>query len=106
DQVVWLDSAEHAWVEEMGGMNLFFVYGAHTPQPRIMTPALTGTLLAGVTRDSILTLAPQLGIDAEEGRISTAHWRDECGSGALTEAFACGTAAVMASVGTVRGVSG
>jgi branched-chain amino acid aminotransferase len=106
DQVVWLDSAEHAWVEEMGGMNLFFVYAPRGAQPRIMTPALTGTLLPGVTRDSLLTLAPQLGIPAEEDRISTSQWRQECASGELTEAFACGTAAVMAPVGTVKGVSG
>jgi branched-chain amino acid aminotransferase len=106
DQVVWLDSVEHAWVEEMGGMNLFFVYGSPGHQPRIMTPALTGTLLPGITRDSLLTLAPTLGIGADQGRISTNQWREECASGALTEAFACGTAAVMAPVGTVRGVSG
>ncbi|WP_030921960.1 branched-chain amino acid aminotransferase [Streptosporangium amethystogenes] len=99
DQVVWLDSGEHQWVEEMGGMNLFFGYGE-----RIMTPSLTGTLLPGVTRDSLLTLAPRLGIEAEEGRISISQWRKECESGVMTEAFACGTAAVMAPVGTVRGV--
>jgi branched-chain amino acid aminotransferase len=103
DQVVWLDSAEHVWVEEMGGMNMFFVYGGPGGAPRVMTPALTGTLLPGVTRDSLLSLAPQLGIAAEEGRISTAQWRADCASGALTEAFACGTAAVMAPIGTVRG---
>ncbi|WP_445069377.1 branched-chain amino acid aminotransferase [Streptomyces sp. SAS_281] len=106
DQVVWLDAVEHTWVEEMGGMNLFFV---HTPPggcPRIMTPELTGTLLPGVTRDSLLKLAPTLGIEAGEGRISTAEWREQCAAGELTEAFACGTAAVMAPVGRVRGVSG
>ncbi len=105
DQVVWLDSVEHTWVEEMGGMNLFFVYAPPGSTPRIMTPALTGTLLPGVTRDSLLTLAPQLGIAAEEGRISTEHWREDCASGRLTEVFACGTAAVMAPVGTVRSVA-
>jgi branched-chain amino acid aminotransferase len=102
DQVVWLDSVEHTWVEEMGGMNLFFVYAPPGSKPRIMTPALTGTLLPGVTRDSLLTLAPQLGIATEEGRISTDQWREDCASGRLTEVFACGTAAVMAPVGTVR----
>ena len=55
DQVVWLDAAEHRWVEEMGGMNLYFVYGSGD-DARIVTPALTGTLLPGVTRDSLLTL--------------------------------------------------
>lgn len=105
DQVVWLDAAERAWVEEMGGMNLFFVYARDGAQPRIMTPALTGTLLPGITRESLLTLAPELGIDASEGRISTTQWREQCASGELTEAFACGTAAVVAPVGTARGVS-
>jgi branched-chain amino acid aminotransferase len=103
DQVVWLDSVEHAWVEEMGGMNMFFVYAPPGAQPRVMTPELTGTLLPGVTRDSLLTLAPELGIAAEEGRISTGQWRADCASGALTEAFACGTAAVVAPIGAVRG---
>jgi branched-chain amino acid aminotransferase len=106
-QVVWLDAAEHVWVEEMGGMNMFFVYG---PGPggraRIITPALTGTLLPGVTRDSLLKLAPRLGIDAEEGRISVGQWRQGCASGELTEVFACGTAAVVAPVGKVRCATG
>jgi branched-chain amino acid aminotransferase len=106
DQVVWLDSVEHTWVEELGGMNMFFVYAPPGAPSRIMTPALTGTLLPGITRDSLLTLAPQLGIETEQGRISTGQWRAECASGALTEVFACGTAAVMAPVGTVRGASG
>lgn len=106
DQVVWLDSGERTWVEEMGGMNLFFVHAPQGARPRVMTPELTGTLLPGVTRDSLLKLAPTLGIDAGEGRISTAQWREQCASGELTETFACGTAAVMAPVGRVRGVSG
>jgi branched-chain amino acid aminotransferase len=105
DQVVWLDSAEHAWVEEMGGMNLFFVYASPGDRPRIMTPALTGTLLPGITRDSLLRLAPELGIGATEGRISTAQWRRDCAAGEITESFACGTAAVIAPVGTVREAS-
>jgi branched-chain amino acid aminotransferase len=105
DQVVWLDAIEHAWVEEMGGMNLFFAYGAGA-EPRITTPALTGTILPGITRDSLLTLAPRLGIAAEEDRLSTGQWRDRCEAGELTEAFACGTAAVIAPVGAVRGSSG
>jgi branched-chain amino acid aminotransferase len=102
DQVVWLDSAEHTWVEEMGGMNLFFGYESS----QIMTPALTGTLLPGVTRDSLLTLAPTLGIEAREGRLSVSEWQAECASGHLTEVFACGTAAVIAPVGTVRSAAG
>ncbi|HCU91908.1 MAG TPA: branched chain amino acid aminotransferase, partial [Actinobacteria bacterium] len=105
DQVVWLDAAERRWVEEMGGMNLFFVYGTG-PDARIMTPALTGTLLPGVTRDALLTLAPTLGIPAAEGRISVSHWREACASGELTEVFACGTAAVITPVGKVRSATG
>jgi branched-chain amino acid aminotransferase len=106
DQVVWLDAAEHSWVEEMGGMNLFFVRSRPGAAPQIMTPELTGTLLPGVTRDSLLQLAPRLGIEAVEDRISVEQWRAECASGDLTEVFACGTAAVIAPVGTVRSATG
>ena len=101
DQVVWLDATEHRWVEEMGGMNLFFVYGSGE-NARVMTPALTGTLLPGITRDTLLKLAPDLGIPAEEGRISTDQWHEDNASGELTEVFACGTAAVITPVGRVR----
>jgi branched-chain amino acid aminotransferase len=105
EQVVWLDAAEHRFVEEMGGMNLFFVYGSGA-DARIMTPALSGSLLAGVTRDSLLTLAPDLGIPAHEGAISVDQWRAGCESGEITEVFACGTAAVITPVGAVRGLGG
>jgi branched-chain amino acid aminotransferase len=105
DQVVWLDAAEHQWIEEMGGMNLFFVYGSGS-SARIMTPSLTGTLLPGITRDSLLRLAPTLGVPAAEGRISVSQWRDGCASGEITEVFACGTAAVVTPVGRVHGASG
>ena len=105
DQVVWLDAAEHRWVEEMGGMNLYFVYGSG-PGARIVTPSLTGTLLPGVTRDSLLTLAGDLGYGAEEGKISTDEWREGCASGAITEVFACGTAAVITPVGAVDSAHG
>ena len=101
DQVVWLDAAERRWVEEMGGMNLFFVYGTG-PEARIMTPALTGTLLPGVTRDSLLTLGRDLGYQAEEGTISADAWRAGSEAGELTEVFACGTAAVITPVGFVK----
>ncbi|SDQ38320.1 branched-chain amino acid aminotransferase [Thermostaphylospora chromogena] len=98
DQVVWLDAHEHRYVEEMGGMNLFFVYG-----DRLLTPALTGTLLPGITRDSLLALARDMGLRAEEGRISIEEWQAGCESGELTEVFACGTAAVVTPVGSVKG---
>jgi branched-chain amino acid aminotransferase len=105
DQVVWLDAAEHRWVEEMGGMNLYFVYGTG-PAARIVTPSLTGTLLPGITRDSLLTLAADLGYTAEEDKISTDEWREGNESGAITEVFACGTAAVITPVGAVDSDNG
>jgi branched-chain amino acid aminotransferase len=105
DQVVWLDAAEHRWVEEMGGMNLYFVYGSGT-SARIVTPALTGTLLPGITRDSLLILAGDLGYTVEEGKISTDEWREGNESGAITEVFACGTAAVITPVGGVASEHG
>jgi branched-chain amino acid aminotransferase len=105
DQVVWLDATEHRWVEEMGGMNLYFVYGSG-PTARIVTPALSGTLLPGITRDSLLTVARDLGYTAEEDKISTDSWRADAASGALTEVFACGTAAVITPVGVVKSSEG
>jgi branched-chain amino acid aminotransferase len=95
DQVVWLDAAGREYVEEMGGMNLFFVYGTGA-QARMMTPAPTGSLLHGITRDSLLKLGPDLGIPTHEGRISVSEWQEACASGEITEVFACGTAAVSA----------
>ncbi|MFF3730621.1 branched-chain amino acid aminotransferase [Streptomyces sp. NPDC002476] len=97
DQVAYLDAVEHKWVEELGGMNLYFVYGN-----KIVTPTLTGSLLAGVTRDSLLTVARDLGYESEEGRVSIGQWREDTEKGTLTEVFACGTAAVITPVGTVK----
>jgi len=102
DQVVWLDAIEHRWVEEMGGMNLYFVRA----DGRLVTPALTGTLLPGVTRDSILTLGRDLGLETEERRISTQEWQEGCADGSITEVFACGTAAVVTPVGEVKHAGG
>ena len=105
DQVVWLDAVERKWVEEMGGMNLYFVKGKGA-DATIFTPKLTGTLLAGITRDSILTLAKDLGYEVEEGMISTEQWRDGVTSGEITEVFACGTAAVVTPIGAVKSAQG
>jgi branched-chain amino acid aminotransferase len=105
EQVVWLDAAEHQWVEELGGMNLFFVYGSGS-SARIMTPALTGSLLEGVTRDSLLILAADLGIPADAGAISVSEWRQGCAEGQITEVFACGTAATITPVGAVKSTKG
>jgi len=107
DQVVWLDAVERRWVEEMGGMNLFFVMSDDQGRPtRLFTPALTGTLLPGVVRDSLLALAPELGLTVEQGRISAEEWRKGCEDGTLTEVFACGTAAVIAPVGHAKSSQG
>ncbi|HEV2780760.1 MAG TPA: branched-chain amino acid aminotransferase [Actinophytocola sp.] len=105
DQVVWLDAVERRWVEEMGGMNLFFVFGSGA-DARVVTPELTGSLLPGVTRDSLLTLAAELGYGVEERRISTEEWEKSNESGELTEVFACGTAAVITPVGSVKHADG
>lgn len=101
DQAVWLDPVERRWVEEAGAMNMFFVLGLDD-DARLVTPPLTGTYLPGITRDSILTLAPHLGIPATERRMSVDGWERRSRSGELTEAFACGTAAVIAGIGEVR----
>jgi branched-chain amino acid aminotransferase len=95
DQVVFLDSVEHTWVEELGGMNLCFVHDDGT----IVTPALSGSILEGITRDSVMTLARDLGHEVVERRISIDEWRDGVASGRITEVFACGTAAVITPVG-------
>ncbi|OLF06970.1 branched chain amino acid aminotransferase [Actinophytocola xinjiangensis] len=100
-QVVWLDAAERTWVEEMGGMNLFFVRG-NGAGAEVFTTPLTGTLLPGVTRDSLLTLAAQHGYRVGESPVSVDQWRAECAAGTITEVFACGTAAVVTPVGRVR----
>lgn len=106
DQVVWLDAVEHRWIEEMGGMNLYFVFTDSSGTKSLVTPELTGTLLPGVTRDSLLTLAADHGLTTDVRRISTDEWREAAASGAMTEAFACGTAAVITPVGEVKSVDG
>ncbi|GGM54175.1 branched-chain-amino-acid aminotransferase [Longimycelium tulufanense] len=105
DQVVWLDACERQWVEEMGGMNLFFVFGSGA-QARLVTPELTGSLLPGVIRSSLLQLGRDLGLGVEERRISTDEWEKGVASGDITEVFACGTAAVITPVGRVKHAHG
>ncbi|MBL1065457.1 branched-chain amino acid aminotransferase [Streptomyces sp. 7-21] len=101
DQVVWLDAAERRWVEEMGSSNLFFVRGRGS-DTKVVTPRLTGTLLPGITRDSLLTLAADLGYATEEVRLTTDDWRQGCEDGTISEVFACGTASVITPVGSVK----
>jgi branched-chain amino acid aminotransferase len=105
DQVVWIDAIERKWIEEMGGMNLYFVKGKGK-DAKIITPKLTGTLLAGITRDSILSVAEDLGYKTEEVMISMDDWRDGVASGEISEIFACGTAAVVTAVGTAKSAKG
>jgi branched-chain amino acid aminotransferase len=105
DQVVWLDAVEKRYVEEMGGMNLFFVLGAGD-DAELVTPELTGTLLPGITRDSLITLAREMGHRVTERRISVEEWRQGVADGSITETFACGTAAVITPVGEVRARTG
>ncbi len=100
-QVIWLDACERRFVEEMGGMNLFFVYQS-AGRTKLVTPRLTGSLLPGITRDSILALGPDLGYDVAEGTISIEDWERDLANGTLTEVFACGTAAVITPVGSVK----
>ncbi len=102
DQVAFLDAAEQRWIEELGGMNIFLVKSDGT----VVTPELTGTILEGVTRDSILTLAQERGHGVEERRIGIDEWRDGAARGEITEAFACGTAAVVTPVGSLRWAGG
>ncbi|HET9655770.1 MAG TPA: branched-chain amino acid aminotransferase [Kineosporiaceae bacterium] len=94
DQVCFLDAAQGRYVEELGGMNLYFVFA----DGRLVTPEL-GTILEGVTRSSVLALAKEEGLDVEERRISIDEWKDGVASGAISEVFACGTAAVITPVG-------
>ncbi len=98
DQVVFLDAAEHRWIEELGGMNLYFVFADGTRQ----TPPLSGTILPGITRESLLTLAREEGLTVREEKYAIDQWRADAASGKLIETFACGTAAVVTPVGRVE----
>ena len=94
-QVLWLDAVEGRYVEEVGAMNICFVYdGEH-----IVTPELTGSILPGVTRDSVIHMAPDLGYTISEERIDVNEMLADVRNGRITEVFGCGTAAVIAPVG-------
>ena len=95
DQVCFLDAVEHRWVEELGGMNIYFVFDDGS----VVTPELTGTILEGVTRDSILDLLRDAGHEVVERRVGIDEWRSEAASGRIREVFACGTAAVVTPIG-------
>ena len=102
DQVVFLDAAGKGQVEELGGMNVFFVYDDGT----LVTPELTGTILPGITRDSVVTLAEEFGHRVVQRPYRLDEWRADAASGRLREVFACGTAAVITPIGTVRSADG
>ena len=101
DQVVFLDDQEFRYIEELGGMNLFFVHS----DGHIVTPE-TGTILEGITRASIIDLSRELGYSVEERKFSIDEWRDGVANGDITEVFACGTAAVVTPVGALRSPHG
>ncbi|MEO5708702.1 MAG: branched-chain amino acid aminotransferase [Nocardioidaceae bacterium] len=98
DQVVFLDASEGKHVEELGGMNLYFVHDDGS----IVTPATSGTILEGITRSSIIELCGKLGHSVEERPFTIDEWRDGVASGRITEVFACGTAAVVTPVGELK----
>ena len=102
DQVLWLDAVEHRWIEELNAMNVVCVW-SRDGRTEVTTPPLTGTILEGVTRDSLLTLAAEEPtIDAvRTERTSIDMVRAGVADGTLIEMFACGTAAVIAPIGTV-----
>ena len=102
DQVVFLDAEEKKWVEELGGMNLFFV----RRDGSVITPPLTGTILPGITRDSLIAMLREEGLDVREEPYSISQWREEAESGELLETLACGTAAVVTPIGTVTSHAG
>jgi branched-chain amino acid aminotransferase len=98
DQVVFLDAVERRYVDELGGMNIFFGYDDGS----LVTPPLTGSILPGITRDSVIALARHAGRPVTERPVSFAEWQADAASGRLREVFACGTAAVITPIGTVR----
>lgn len=99
EQVVFLDAVERKWIEELGGMNIFFVF----EDGSLQTPPLTGTILPGITRDSLIALCRGMGLVVREEAYSIDQWQADVQSGRVREAFACGTAAVVTSIGTVKG---
>ncbi|CCG39690.1 branched-chain amino acid aminotransferase [Magnetospirillum molischianum] len=102
DQVVFLDSKDHRWVEELGGMNIFFVF----EDGSLVTPPLSGTILPGITRASLISLARSEGREVREERYGIDQWRADAASGKLREAFACGTAAVISPIGEIKSTGG
>ncbi|BDI21774.1 branched-chain amino acid aminotransferase [Herbiconiux sp. L3-i23] len=99
DQVLFLDSVEQKYLEELGGMNIFLVRHDGT----LITPALSGSILEGITRESIIRLAKDRGHAVEERPVTLDEWREGVASGEISESFACGTAAVITPIGALKG---
>jgi len=97
DQVLWTDATEHKYIDEAGVMNVMFVING-----KLITPKLTSALLDGVTRDSILSLAPGLGMTVEQRKVSVAEIEEAFKNGSITEAFGTGTAAVVSPIATIN----
>lgn len=97
DQVLWLDGKEHKYAEEVGSMNIFFVIDGI-----VKTPSLVGSILAGITRDSVIKVCNKAGIPIQECRISEDEIVQAHKEGRLNEAFGSGTAAVISPVGILR----
>ncbi len=95
-QVLYLDAKENKFIEELGGMNVFCRFGK-----TIATSPLTGSILPGVTRNSIMTLAPEFGLAVEERNISIGEIKERAADGSLSEVFAVGTAAVVTAIGSL-----
>lgn len=93
-QVLWVDGVERKYVEEGGGMNVMFVWDG-----KLVTPELNGSILPGVTRRSILEMAKSWGMEVVERKITVEELMEGCKSGAVQEAFMCGTAAVVTPIG-------
>ncbi|QDH15377.1 branched-chain amino acid aminotransferase [Oecophyllibacter saccharovorans] len=98
DQVLFLDSANRRYVEEMGGMNVMFVHR----DGHVSTPPLNGTILRGITRDSLLRLGREMGIEMREEPVDIEEVFKGARSGEIVEAFACGTAAALSPIGSFR----
>ena len=96
-QVLWLDGVERRYVEEVGAMNMMFVYEGK----RVVTPALNGSILQGITRDSVMQLALDMGYEVEEKRLDIGEVIADAKAGKLTEAFGTGTAAVVSPVNKI-----
>jgi branched-chain amino acid aminotransferase len=97
-QVLFLDASEGKYLEELGGMNIVLVYKDGT----LVTPE-SDTILQGITRDSVLTLAKERGHTIERRQISLEEWKEGSASGEIVEAFACGTAATVVPIGQLKG---